>query len=163
MFKFVTKRSFGVNLLAAIALALVLVFAFLQLLSWVTKHGQHLTVPDVNRKNTEEAIKMLESQGFDVVIQDSVYTDTLPNGIVIKQLPDPGATVKVNRTVFLTVNRVIPPMVDMPNLDGKTLDFALDILAKNHLELGDTIFKTSFMKGSVLEQLYHDKKIMPGT
>jgi beta-lactam-binding protein with PASTA domain len=162
VFKFITHRPFWVNLLTAIVLAFLLVFIFLQLLSRITRHGEHLTVPDVNHKNTEEAIKLLESQGFDVVIQDSVYTDTLPQGIVIKQLPDPNATVKVNRTVFLTVNCVTPPMVVVPELKGLSLSFALDVLKRSHLELEDTVYRTDFMKGSVLEQKYKGDKIAKG-
>lgn len=162
MFKFITHRSFLLNLIVAIALALLLVFAFLEMLSRITKHGEHLTVPAVVGTKTEDAISLLKNQGFDVVIQDSVYTDTLAADIVIKQLPDPGATVKVNRTVFITVNCVIPPMVTMPHLEGLTLDFAKEVLQRSHLQLGDTILKPDFMQGSVLEQEYDGHKIAPG-
>ena len=163
MFKFITDRPFWVNLLAAAIFAFLLIFLILQMLGWITKHGEYLTVPAVKGKPTNEAIKMLESKGFDVVIQDSVFTDTLSRGIIIKQLPDADATVKVNRTVFLTVNRYTPPMIDMPALEGKSLSFALDLLQRNHLQLGDTTYKPDFMKGSVLEQQYNGDKITPGT
>ncbi|MEP6674518.1 MAG: PASTA domain-containing protein [Ferruginibacter sp.] len=162
MFKFITHRPFWVNLLAAILLAFVLMYLFLKTLGFITKHGEYLTVPSVTGKNTEEAIKFLESKGFDVQIQDSVYTDTTKNGIVLKQLPEGNSTVKVNRTVFLTVNRLIPPMIDMPKLEDMSLSFALDMLDRNHLKLGDTIFKPSFMKGAVIEQQYNGSKILPG-
>jgi hypothetical protein len=113
LFQFITKRPFWVNFLVAILLGLVLIYLTLQLLDSITKHGQYLTVPSVLGKNTKDAIKALEAKGFDVLIQDSVYTDTAKMGIVLKQLPDPNSTVKVNRTVMLTVNRVTLPMIDM--------------------------------------------------
>ena len=163
MFKFITDRPFWVNLLAALLLAFLLIFLTLQMLGWITKHGEYLTVPAVKGKPTKEAIKLLESKGFDVVIQDSIFTDTLARGIIIKQLPDADATVKVNRTVFLTVNRYMPPMIDMPALEGKSLSFALDLLQRNHLVLGDTTYKPDFMKGSVLEQQYNGSTIAAGT
>jgi beta-lactam-binding protein with PASTA domain len=162
MFKFITNRPFWVNLLVAAMLAFLLIFLTLEMLGWVTKHGEYLTVPSVKGKSTEEAKKLLESKGFDVTIQDSVFTDSLQRGIVIKQLPDAEATVKVNRTVFLTVNRYMPPMVVMPELEGKSLGFALDLLQRSHLQLGDTTFKPDFMKGSILEQQYNGKKIEAG-
>jgi hypothetical protein len=81
---------------------------------------------------------------------------------VLKQLPDPERTVKVNRTVYLTVNRFTPPPVDMPSLEGKTLGFALDILKRSHLLLGDTSFRPDFMRGAVLEQQYKGKRIAAG-
>ncbi len=163
MFKKLTHSPFWVNLLAAIAIICLMIFLFLQLLGLITKHGQYLTVPSVIGKNTPQAITYLEQRGFEVIIQDSVYIDTAKMGIVLKQLPDPNSTVKINRTVFLTVNRVTLPMVDMPALEGKTLGFAMDILRRSHLELGDTIFKPDFMRGSVLEQLYRGNKISSGT
>lgn len=111
---------------------------------------------------TEDAIRQLEEQGFDVLIQDSIYTDTARKGIVLKQIPEPSSTVKVNRTVILTVNRVTLPLIDMPALEGKSLGFALDILRRSHLVLGDTVFKPDFMRGSVLEQRFRGDKIQPG-
>jgi beta-lactam-binding protein with PASTA domain len=162
VFKFITNKPFWVNLVAAISLALLLVFMVLQLLGWITKHGEYLTVPAVNGKSTEEAIKLLEDKGFEVIIQDSVYTDTLKRGTVIKQLPDPNSTVKINRNVFITVNRFTPPMISMPALEGKSLNYALAILERSHLKLGDTIFRPDFMKGSVIEQQYKGNRILPG-
>ncbi|MBC7687173.1 MAG: PASTA domain-containing protein [Aquabacterium sp.] len=157
-----TSKPLWVNFLAAVVLAFLLIFLMLQLLGWITKHGDYLTVPEVTGKDSQQAIKLLESKGFDVVIQDSVYTDSLPRGAVLKQLPDANATVKINRTVFLTVNRYTPPLIIMPQLEGKSLSFALDLLARNHLQLGDTVYKPDFMKGSILEQQYKGAKILAG-
>ena len=163
MFKFITSRPLWVNIIAAIVLALSLLFLFLQMLSWITMHGEFLKVPPVLGMKTDEAIKLLKKQGFDVQIQDSVYTDTASNGIVLKQLPDANATVKVNRTVFLTVNKVVPPMIEMPKLEGQSLNFALDMLFRNHLTLGDTIYRPDFMQGSVLEQQFKGQRISEKT
>ena len=162
MFKFITNRPLWVNFLAAVILAFLLIFLVLQLLGWITKHGEYLTVPAVNGKDSKKAIELLESKGFEVVIQDSVYTDSLPRGSVIKQLPDENATVKINRTVFLTINSYIPPMIPMPNLEGKSLSFAMELLERSHLKLGDTSYKPDFMKGSILEQQYNGVKIATG-
>jgi len=159
MFKFITSRPLWVNIITAAVLTFFLIFLFLKMLGLITRHGEYLTVPAVVGKNTDEAIHLLEKQGFDVQIQDSIFTDTAARGIVLKQLPDPEATVKINRTVFITVNRVIPPMIEMPKLEGQSLSFALDLLKRNHLQLGDTIFKPDFQGGSVLQQLYNGMHI----
>lgn len=159
MFRFIAKQSFLVNLLVAVVLVFLLGFLFFQSLGWLTHHGESLRVPPVEGKNVDSAVGLLKKQGFDVVITDSLYNDSLPLNTVKKQLPDFGATVKVNRTVFLNVNPVTLPMVEMPNLDGLSFRFAVDKLLKNHLTLGDTTYKPNFMKGSVLEQQYNGKKI----
>jgi beta-lactam-binding protein with PASTA domain len=162
VFKFITDKPFWVNLLVTILLAVALIYGILQMLGVITKHGQYLTVPNVVGKNTVKAIKLLEEQGFEVIIQDSIYTDTAQKGVVLKQLPDPNNTVKINRTILLTVNRVTLPLIDMPALEGKTLNFALTILKRSHLILGDTIYRPDFMSGSVLEQVFNGTRIKPG-
>lgn len=159
MFKFITNKPFWVNLLAAILMALLFLFLFLKMLGLITKHDEYLKVPAVNGMKTDAAIKLLEEKGFAVYIQDSVFTDTAAKGIVLKQLPDPNALVKINRTVFLTVNRYVPPMITMPKLEGQNLAFALKMLERNHLVLGDTSFRPDFMMGSVLEQQYNGMRI----
>jgi len=159
VFKFITNKPFWINFLAAIAIAVLLVFLVLKTLSWLTKHGEYLKVPAITGMQTDEAISLLKKQGFDVYIQDSVFTDTAKRGVVLRQLPDPNATVKINRTVFITVNRYTPPLVSMPKLEGQNLSFALTILERNHLKLGDTIYKPDFMMGSVLEQQYNGVRI----
>ena len=97
MFRFIAKQSFLVNLLAAIALAFVLGLLFFQSLGWLTHHCESLRVPSVSGKNVDSATAILDKQGFDVIITDSLYNDSLPLNTVKKQLPDAGATVKVNR------------------------------------------------------------------
>jgi beta-lactam-binding protein with PASTA domain len=163
VFKFITEKPFWVNLIVAIAIFFILIFTILQLLGSITNHGKYLSVPSVVGKKTEQAIKFLESKGFDVEIQDSVYTDTAKMGIVLRQIPDPNSTVKINRTILLTVNRMTLPLIDMPALEGKSLNFALDILRRSHLKLGDTIYKPDFMRGSIIEQRYRGGKITSGS
>ena len=80
MFKFITNKHFWVNLVAAIVIALLILFLVLKMLGLLTKHGAYLKVPAVVGMNTKEAIKLLEKEGFDVYIQDSVFTDTAKRG-----------------------------------------------------------------------------------
>lgn len=163
MFKFITKQSFLVNLLAALLLLFVLGFLFFRSLGWITNHGSYLKVPSVTGMKVDEAISLLEKEGFEIVITDSAYDDELDMNVVKKQLPAADATVKVNRTVFLNVNPKELPMIAMPKLEGLSYRFALDKIRKNHLVLGDTTMRPDFMKGSVLEQQYQGKPIEDGT
>ena len=163
MFKFIARQSFFVNLLAAILLVAFLGFLFFQSLGWITHHGSHLKVPGVLGKNATQAVEILEREGFEVVITDSSYNPDVPMNTVKKQLPNPDATVKVNRTVFLNINPVTLPMVSMPKLEGLSYRFALNQLKKSNLKLGDTTMRADFMKGSVLEQKFNGKIIAPGT
>ncbi|MGC4036538.1 MAG: PASTA domain-containing protein [Chitinophagaceae bacterium] len=163
MIKSLTSRPLWVNILAGIVLTFVIILLFFLSLQWLTHHGVSRTVPSVTGKKFDDAKTFLEKQGFDVIIQDSVYVDTLPPTGVIRQVPEPDAVVKVNRTVYLTINRSMAPLVDMPSLVGYSLRNAEMVLKNMGLRIGDTIFKPDFAKNSVLEQRYNGDEIKPGT
>ncbi len=128
----------------------------------MTNHGAYLKVPAVKGRNVDEGVRLLEGQGFEVVIQDSIYQEKIPKYTITKQLPEPDATVKANRTVFLTINRATAPDIDMPKLEGLSYRYAVDKLSKSHLVLKDTVHRPDFMKGSVLEQQFNNERINAG-
>ena len=163
MFKLLTKRPLWINILAALLLIFLIGALFVLSLNWLTQHGVARKVPSVTGKSLNEVQALLEKDGFDLVIQDSVYYDSLPPLTVIKQVPEADAVVKVNRTIYVTVNRMLPPEIDMPNLVGYSFRNAEMILSNLGLRLGDTTFRPDFAKGSILEQLYNGNRITPGT
>lgn len=137
-------------------------WAFFASLGWITHHGKYLEVPDVISMNVDKAVSQLHKNGFEAVIVDSAYNDSLPLNVIKRQLPYAGATVKVNRKIFLNVNPKTLPMVPMPELEGLTKDFAITNLKRNNLNIGAITERPDFMKGSVLEQKYNGKKIKAG-
>jgi eukaryotic-like serine/threonine-protein kinase len=144
-------------------LILLILLIFLGSLKLITHHGRVMKIPAVTGQSFAEAKKSLESQGFEVMVQDSVYSDTMPPMQVVKQFPEADNLVKVNRTVYLTINRSVPPIIDMPNLVSMTFRTAEMVLRQYGLKLEDTVFKPDFAKNSVLEQQYKDEPIKPGT
>jgi len=162
MFQFVTGRPLWVNMLAAILLVFLGVVVFMLSLNWCTDHGKTLTIPAVVGMPYDKAKDLLETKGFDVEIQDSVYYDTIPPLNVLKQFPDADAIVKKNRTVYLTVNRIVAPTIEMPQLVNLTYRNAEVTLRQYGLKLGDTIYRVDFAKNAVLDQLYHGESIKPG-
>ena len=163
MFTFITHKPLWINILVVIALTVLLVLIFLGSLDYLTKHDQYQKVPTVVGKNIDAARKVLEDKGFEVEIQDSLYIDTIAKLAVIKQSPGADATVKVNRTIYLTINRAQPPLVEMPNLVGFSIRNAEMYLENSGLHLGDTSFRPDIAKNAVLEQLYNGKPIKAGT
>lgn len=163
MLKFITRQPLWANMLTGLILALAIFSVFVFSLNWLTHHNESRTVPQVTNKTLEEAEDILEAAGFEVIIQDSIYNDTARANMVIKQFPESDEVVKVNRKVFLTINRVVPPLVEMPNLIGYSIRNAEMTLKNSGLRLGDTIFRPDFAKNAVLEQLYAGKQIQPGT
>ncbi len=163
VFKFITGRPLWVNILAGLVLAVGLFSVFILSLNWLTHHGKSKTVPGVVGKTYEEAKSILGKMGFEVEVQDSIYIDSLPPLSVIKQVPEGDAVVKVNREVYLTVNRSVPPLIPMTNLIGYSFRSAEMSLKNMGLRMGDTIYKPDFARNSVLEQLFNGTAIQPGT
>ncbi|MCU7550004.1 PASTA domain-containing protein [Chitinophagaceae bacterium LB-8] len=163
MFSLITRKPLWVNIILGIGLVVLIWFLFALSLNWITHHGEAKTVPAVTGKTVEEVRNLLDEHNFELVIQDSIYNDTLKPGIVVKQVPEADAVVKVNRTVYVTVNRTVPPDVEMPNLIGYSFRNAEMVLSNMGLKLGDTTFKPDFAKNSVLEQIYNGNDITPGT
>jgi eukaryotic-like serine/threonine-protein kinase len=163
VFQFITKRPLWANIIFAIVLLFLLLFLFLTSLNWITHHGKILKIPQVTGKSMADAKKQLDDQGFDIVIQDSVYVDTIPPLTVVKQFPEQDAEVKVNRTVYLTVNRSVPPLIQMPQLVGQNFRSAAILLKQTGLKLGDTSFVPDFAKNSVKKQIFNGQEIIFGT
>jgi len=163
VFRFITSKPLWVNFLIAIVILALLLLLFLSSLNFFTQHGKVLKIPTVTGKKLADAQKFLEDQGFEVIIQDSTYSDTIPPLNVIKQFPEADALVKVNRTVYLTVNRSVPPEVVMPNLVGMSYRNAVMVIRQFSLKLGDTTLKPDFAKNSVLNQMVKGRDIDPGS
>jgi len=163
LFKFITGKPLWVNILTGIGIVVLLLVLFLQSLHWITRHDKTLIIPAVVGKSFDDAKKALESNGFEVQVQDSSYSDTAKPLEVMRQFPDAEAVVKVNRTVYLTINKAVAPLVDMPNLEGQSFRSAQVSMDQYGLKLEDTIYRTDFAKNSVLEQQYNGERIKAGT
>lgn len=163
MLKFITGRPLWLNILVGGAIFFLLFFLFFQSLSWITRHDAVLPVPSVTGKSYDEAKQFLEKQGFEVQVQDTVFTDTLPLSAVVRQFPDAETIVKENRIVFLSINRASAPDVPMPKLDGLTFKSAQIALEQTGLKIEDTVYRKFEFRDMVLEQLFKGQPIKEGT
>lgn len=163
MFKFITDKPLWANILAGIAIIFVVILLFFGSLDWVTGYGKYEKVPSVAGQHILSAQKILEDKGFEVQIQDSIYIDTIAKQAVIRQTPEADALVKIGRTIYLTINRVIPPQVEMPNLAGFSIKSAEMYLQSIGLKLGYITYQPDIARNAVLQQMYNDAIITPGT
>ena len=163
MFKFITEKPLWVNMLVGLGIIFVIVILFFGSLDWLTGYGKYEKVPSIVGQNILAAQKILEDNGFEVAIQDSIYIDTVAKQAVIRQTPEADAMVKQGRTIYLTVNRVVPPQVEMPNLAGFSIKSAEMYLQSLGLKLGYVTYKPDIARNAVLEQLLNDVQVKPGT
>lgn len=157
------KKPLWVNILAGIGAVLVLLILFFFSLGWITGNGKTEKVPNVLGLDFTAAEKNIKALGFDLVVQDSIYVDTLARNSVLRQTPEADEVVKKGRTIFLTVNRVIAPQVDMPNLIGFSLKSAQTYLKVLGLRIGTINLVADRNKNVIVEQLVGNTPIAPGT
>lgn len=159
-----TLLSVLINIATAAALLLLVgAIYFYVYLPGQTNHGETITVPDVRGMKIEELASFLEAHDLRLEVNDSSYAENQPPLTVTRQFPAPGALVKENRKVFVSLNRFTPPTVPMPDLvDGSRMN-AEQILKSNELRPGRIVLEPSPMLNLVREMRYQGKPILPGT
>jgi len=151
------------NLLIALVLSAILLFALERTIRWYTNHGKRVNVPNVKKLSYLEAIQKLEDAGLEPIIQDSVYSDGFKRMAITEQDPDPGREVKEGRKIYLTINSLSKPKVRMPKLQDNSLNLAKAILKNSGLELGNITEQYSLLgSGVVIKQLYDNDSIVSG-
>ncbi len=157
------RIPFWLSLIIIPVLGMLIILGCIYGLDSYTSHNNETEVPEVSKKKLQEAIKILEAKGFDVLV-DSTYRDTLPPFYVIKQFPESGEMVKSGRTIQLIVNKGTAPTVEMPSLLGlSSISRAMEYLERSYLKLEDTIYKPDFANGRILQQMVNGKDVKPGT
>ncbi|AVV47559.1 Stk1 family PASTA domain-containing Ser/Thr kinase [Streptomyces sp. P3] len=102
---------------------------------WYINSGQFTKVPAVLTQKEAEARKRLEAAGLEVGKVRHTYSDTAARGTVTETDPGPGARIRKNDSVALTVSDG-PEIVKVPDVQGTALKKAEDLLKKDGLEPG---------------------------
>lgn len=161
--KFLLTKVFFKNLLIAIGLALFLLLGSLIWLRIFTHHGQALTVPDLTGLSMSEVETVTKAKQLRYAVTDSVFFKELPRGTVVKQNPRQGSKVKVNRTIYLSMNAMNPERVSMPTVTGVSLRQARAILETYGLNLGKISYQPDIAVNNVLLQKLNDSLIASGS
>nr|BFD85312.1 Stk1 family PASTA domain-containing Ser/Thr kinase [Streptomyces sp. Xyl84] len=118
---------------------------------WYINSGQFTKVPPLLAKTEAQARERLRDTGLDVKDVKHAYSDTVRRGTVISTDPAAGARIRSHDSVTLTVSDG-PETVKVPNLKGRPLDEAQDLLGKAGLEPGmvSRAFSEDVAAGSVI-------------
>ncbi len=161
--RFLLSKKFFGHLGIAIAVGIILILAVLLWLRIYTHHGQAITVPDLSALTTDEVGDVTTSRQLRYEVVDSVFSNELPRGTVLKQNPKANSRVKKNRKIFLTMNAVNPEMVSMPALVGLSNRQSRLALQNAGLILGDISYQPDYARNNVLQQMYNGSVINEGT
>jgi len=162
--KYLTSRVFLAQLLAALAIVAVIAFLFLHWITFITNHGDEITVPNLSKMNAEQVEEKLDELDLDYQIIDTVdYKPEFPKLTVVQQEPTAGSKVKGGRTIYIKLNAATFKMVAVPDLIEKTYRQAVPTLKAVGLQEGTIKYVPYLGKDMVLEMWLNGKKIKPGT
>lgn len=145
------------------SLMLIMILYFYAYLPAVTNHNESITVPEIVGKNYHELEEFIGKRDLRYEVSDSSYSDDHPPLTVLKQFPEAGAKVKENRVIYVSVNRITPPTVPVPDLIDGSLINADAVLRSNELKRG----RIELVRGPFLQVVQGMKHkghpIEPGT
>ena len=150
------------NLVGAAIFMVVLLILTSVGLSLITRHGKTVTTPDFTNLSVKQAEEVAREGHVNVKVVDSVFVRRLPGGVVYRQQPKAGSTVKKGRSVFLTINSIVPRKVVMPNLFGYSVTEARAELQNRGLNLGKLTYVKDIATNTVLGQYCEGKEVKTG-
>ena len=163
LFQFLFSKHLWLNLVTMLLLTVLLVWLSFTSLNIYTNHGESITVPDLREFNLKQVRKHLESKDLRYTIVDSTYVKGIPSNVVIDQNPKPGAKVKEDRRIYLTINSKTAPIVKVPNIMYASLRNAEIQLKSLGLEVGKREHIPDLAKNIVLGIRYKGKSVEPKT
>lgn len=148
--------------LAATVVVILCVLYFYAYLPHITNHGESITVPSVEGLPITKVEEFLSDHDLRYEVNDSSYSAEYPPLTVLKQYPAPGAKVKENRKIFVSVNRKNPPTVKMPDLIDGSLTNAEAVLRGSELKRGKIKLVSGPFLNVVKEMQIDGNKVVPG-
>ena len=150
------------NLAGAVLFVAALAIVATVALNIITRHGKTVQTPDFTNLTVPQAEIVAQNCHVSVKVVDSVFVRRLAGGVVYRQLPKAGSTVKKGRSIFLTINSVVPRKVVMPNLYGYSITEARTELKNRGLNLGNMRYVRDIATNTVLGQYCEGKAVNAG-
>ncbi len=161
-FKFLISKTFLKNLIAAIILTFLLVFALKLYLNSYTNHNDYHLVPELKGKSIEQANKILKDRKMKMVIIDTLeYNPDYPKFSVVEQEPRKGDKVKLGRKIYVKINNGAYSNISFPNILGKTERQAKTLLKTSGLRIGK-ITKRPYFAEIVLKAIHQKDTLKAG-
>jgi beta-lactam-binding protein with PASTA domain len=162
--KYLTSRVFVAQMVAAIASIAILAFLFFHWITFITHHGDEITVPNLTNLTPEQIEDKLSDLDLDYEIIDTVdYNPDFKKLTIVQQEPTAGAKVKGGRTIYIKLNAATFTMVAIPDLIEKTYRQAVPTLKAIGLQEGEITYVPYIGKDMVLKIMMNGKEIKPGT
>lgn len=164
--RFFISKPFLIHLALAILVVLSIVFGTISYLKNYTHLGEKIAVPNLVGLHVNE-LSQLQRDDLVFVVNDSVFSDVHPKGMVIRQDPEAHeeereSYVKSGRKIYLTVVSQREQMVEVPNLIDNSKKLAVSKLEIVGLRYDITTQPHLSCENCVIKQLYKGQIIQAG-
>ena len=134
--KFKSKYLWG-NLIAMFLVFVLLCVGVKFGIDIYTHHGEAIRVPDIRYKKIEDATRILDDAGLQIVVTDTGYVRSLPADCILEQTPVFGELVKSGHVIYVTINSDHSPRITVPDvIDNSSLREAMAKLTAMGFKLG---------------------------
>jgi serine/threonine-protein kinase len=144
------RRTRRTGLIAGIVIGALALLALAG--GWYLGSGRYTSAPSVLGVDRQAATAKLTAAGLKVKVDKIVFNDTVPNGLVADQDPDPNGRVRKNGTVHLVLSKG-PDLRAVPQLSGSTEAAAAQLLESAGLRRDPVAaheYSTAFARGTVI-------------
>lgn len=115
----------------------------------VSSEAKTIETPLLKGLTTKLAADVLKARGLLLVVQEEIADDSVPKGHICKQDPLPDSSLTAGGTVTVVVSTG-PKAASVPDVAGKPLDEAKQILAEVGFKIGDIIESDTGTPGTVV-------------
>ena len=162
VYYFLSSRIFWKNFGKQIAIIAGLLFLIFWFMKCFTRHGDAVRVGNYVQKNMKEVEKMADNEGFDIVVTDSIYSESFPADIVLEQNPSANSYVKSGRTIYVKITTNRGNLVALPDIKGNDqVDLYIELLNMAKVKIGriDTIADPNLSDGTILQVIVGNEDV----
>ena len=161
--KFLTSKTFFIQLAIALVSLLILSFLLLKFLDFRTNHGEEIEVPDLSKMQLQAAIEKVDELGLELILLDTVdFKKDLPPFSIVEQDPKAKIKVKDGRKIYVKLNAGEFMDVTLPALKDKTFRQVSANIKSLGLNEGKITYKEHIAKDVVLEVTQNGKRLKAG-
>jgi len=155
-------RFFGVNLLIALVLVIVILVVVMIWMKKYTDHGNEIEVRQITGLYVDEAEYLLSSTGLKLEVIDSTFSQKVPLGTVVEQMPPAESKVKSGRAIYVVINASAQRQVVLPELHDMSYRQAENMLRQLGLKVDTIIYEPSEYRDLVLDLRMGDQSLETG-
>lgn len=159
------QTRFGIVILNVAIAVGILVVVLVSVHLWLqhyTQHGIEVVVPNVTGMQYDEAQQCLADSCLQLVIIDSTFSNTVPLGTIVEQIPEAGGFAKKDRPVYAIINSSYHRQVEIPDLHDISYRQAQATLRSLGISVGKVEYEPSEYRDIVLDLRYQGRPLIPG-